>query len=222
MAVGAGGHRRGALEAMARQRHMAPRKRPRESLPPLVLMPLSPLGEASDIPVAPPLGWARQAMLQPQFQALWLYLDTVAQALARQATTWKSLLLVHHYEHPRQQTSSLHKEQTTRWYVEAQHAMCRMSWLVDSLRLHFRPWRMTMCPEVRPMATCNVAASLSWEQAHLLLPADIQVEEVRAWRHMSQVHTVTLTALWQMTLSNFHRVVRGDVAQHAKRPREDV
>ena len=53
----------------------------------------------------------------------------------RQATAWKSHLLARHYE---RQMSFLHKEQTIRWYVDAQHAVCELSLLADSCRLHLR------------------------------------------------------------------------------------
>jgi hypothetical protein len=63
-------------------------------------------------------------MLLAQSQTAGLYLDAVAQALAQQATAWKSLLLAHHYKHLQRQTDFPHKEQTTRWYVEHGTTVC--------------------------------------------------------------------------------------------------
>ena len=97
----------------------------------------------------------------------------------------KSLLLARHYEHLRRQTYLLYKEPTTWSCVEAQHAVYRLSWFADSRRLRFRQWRMTILPEARSMASRKLAAaSVCWEQAHLVLSADIQANEASEWRYL--------------------------------------
>ena len=45
----------------------------------------------------------------------------------------------------------------------------------------------------------------------------IQAEEASEWRHMSQVHAVTLTALRRTTLSDPRWDIRGATAQRMKR-----
>mmetsp|Transcript_75845 Transcript_75845/g.126291 ORF Transcript_75845/g.126291 Transcript_75845/m.126291 type:complete len:141 (-) Transcript_75845:588-1010(-) len=70
----------------------------------------------------------------------------------------------------------------------------------------------------------SAAMSLCREQAHLLRSAGVQAEEACRWQHLSQVHAVTLTALWRTTLSDLHPVRwsagnigdTGDTARHAK------
>ena len=79
-------------------------------------------------------------MLQTKFHAVQLCLQVVAKALAQQDTAWKPLLLACRCEHLRRQMHFLQKEQTTRWYVKAQHAVCRLSWLADSGCLHLHQW----------------------------------------------------------------------------------
>ena len=76
-------------------------------------------------------------MLHAQMQAARLCLEEVAQALARQAVTQKSLFLAHHHEHLCRQAYFLYKEHTARWYVEAQQAVYHLSWMADSRRLRF-------------------------------------------------------------------------------------
>ena len=61
-------------------------------------------------------------MLHAQLQAARVCLEEVAQALARQAITQKSLFLAHHHEHLCRQAYFLYKEHAARWYVEAQQA----------------------------------------------------------------------------------------------------
>ena len=111
----------------------------------------------------------------------------------------------------------LHKEQTTRWCTEAQHAVCRRSWLADC----HHQWRMAAYLDVRSTAASKLAvASLCWQQIHLLWSADIQAQEMRGWQHLSQVHTVTLTVLWRTTLSDLHRVAHNNTTRHANCPRD--
>ena len=144
------------------------------------------------------------------------------QALDRHATAWKSLLLAHHHEHLRRQAYFLYKEQTSRWYVEAQHAVYQFSWMADSRRLRFCQWRMAILPEARSTTLRKLAAaSLRWEQAHLLRSTNIQADEADERQHMSQVHAVTWTALRRTSLSDPHWEVRGNTAQRMKRLRDE-
>ena len=46
------------------------------------------------------------------------------------------------------------------------------------------------------------------------MSANIQAEQARGWQHLSQVHAVTLTALWRTILSDLHRVVHGNTVWH--------
>ena len=127
----------------------------------------------------------------------------MAQALARQAIAWKFLFLAQHLEHFCRQVYFLSKEPTARWYVEAQLAVYQLSWLADSRRLRFCQWRIAVLPKAQSMASRKLAAASScWEQAHLSLSTNIQVDEASAGRHMSQLYAVTLTALRRMTLSD--------------------
>ena len=93
--------------------------------------------------------------------------------------------------------------------------------MADSRRLHFRQWRTAVLPEARSTALRKLAAASScWEQAHASLSTSIQADEASAWRHMSQVHAVTLTALRRMTLSDPRWDVQGAIAQRMKRLRD--
>ena len=157
-------------------------------------------------------------MLHAQTQAARLCLEQVAPALALQAIAWKSLFLTHHHEHLCQQAYFLDKEQTSRRYVEAQQAVYRMSWMADSRRPHFRQWRTVVLPEAWSTVSRKLAAACScWERAHLSLSTTIQAEEASARRHMSQVHAVTLAALWRTTLSDPRCDVRGATARRTNR-----
>ena len=127
------------LEAMARHRHVAPpRKRPREPWPPPAQTPASPPRDSRGIHARPHLEQAMRVMLHAQTQAARLCLEGVAQALAPQTFTDKSLFLAHHHEHVCRQAYFLYKEHTARWYVEAQQAIYQLSWMADSRRLRFR------------------------------------------------------------------------------------
>ena len=66
-------------------------------------------------------------MLHAQMQAARLCLEEVAQALAHQAGTQKSLFLAHHHDHLCRQAYFLYKEHTARWYVAAQRAVYHLS-----------------------------------------------------------------------------------------------
>ena len=57
--------------------------------------------------------------------------------------------------------------------------------------------------------------------AHIWLSTSIQADEASARRHMSQVHTVTLTALRRTILSDPRWDIRGATAPHMKRLREE-
>ena len=212
------------LEAMARHHHVAPpRKRPREPLPPPAQGPVSPPRESREIHAGPFLEQARRLILHAQMQAARLCLEEVAQALARQAVTQKSLFLAHHHEHLCRQAYFLYKEHTTRWYVEAQQAVYHLSWMADSRRLRFRQWRTAVLPEARSTVSRKLAvASSCWEQAHVSLSTGIQAEEASELRHMSQVHAVTLTALRRTTLSDPRWDIRGATAQRMKRLRDEI
>ena len=97
-----------------------------------------------------------------------------------------------------------------------------MSWMADSRRLRFRQWRTAVLPEARSTVSRKVAvASSCWEQAHVSLSTGIQAEEASEWRHMSQVHAVTLTALRRTTLSDPRWDIRGATAQRMKRLRDE-
>ena len=211
------------LEAMARHRHVAPpRKRPREPSPPPAQTPASPPRESREIHAGPFLEQARRVMLHAQTQAARLCTEEVAQALARQAITQKSLFLAHHHEHLCRQAYFLYKERTARWYVEAQQAVYHLSWVADSRRLRFRQWRTAALSEARSTVSRKLAAASScWEQAHVSLCTSIQAEEASKWRHMSQVHAVTLTALRQTILSDPRWDSRGATAQRMKRSRDE-
>ena len=142
-------------------------------------------------------------MLHAQTQAVRLCLEEVAQALARQAITQKFLFVAHHHEHLCRQAYFLYKEHMAQWYVGAQQAVYQLSWMADSRRLRFRQWRTAVLPERWSTALRKLAAASScWEQAHVSLSTSIQADEASAWRHMSQVHAVTLTALRRTTLSD--------------------
>ena len=133
-------------------------------------------------------------MLHAQSQVVRLCPETLAEAVAQQATVLKSLRFAKHYEHLQQQMFFLEREQTRRWYVEAQHAVCNR--LENFRRQCFLWWRMAACPMVQSTTTSKLAlASLCREEVHLLCSAAIHAEEGRAWHHLSQVHAVTLTAL---------------------------
>ena len=211
------------LEAVARHHHVAPpRKRPRELSPPPAQAPASPPRESREIHAGPFLEQARRVMLHAQMQAARLCLEEVAQALARQAVTQKSLFLAHHHEHLCRQAYFLYKEHTTRWYVEAQQAVYHLSWMADSRRLRFRQWRTAVLLEARSTVSRKLAvASSCWKQAHVSLSTGIQAEEASEWRHMSQVHAVTLTALRRTTLSDPRWDIRGATAQRMKRLRDE-
>ena len=78
-------------------------------------------------------------------------------------------------------------------------------------------------PEARSTVSRKLAvASSCWEQAHVSLSTGIQAEEASEWRHMSQVHAVTLTALRRTTLSDPRRDIRGATAQRMKRLRDEI
>ena len=64
-------------------------------------------------------------------------------------------------------------------------------------------------------------ASSCWEQAHVSLFTSIQAEEASEWRHMSQVHAVTLTALRHTTLSDPRWDIQGATAPRMKRLRDE-
>ena len=161
-------------------------------------------------------------MLHAQMQAARLCLEEVAQTLARQAVTQKSLFLAHHHEHLCRRAYFLYKEHTTRWYVEAQQAVYHLSWRADSRRLRFRQWRTAVLLKARSTVSRKLAvASSCWEQAHVSLSTGIQAEEASEWRHMSQVHAVTLTALRRTTLSDPRWDIRGATAQRMKRLRDE-
>ena len=79
-----------------------------------------------------------------------------------------------------------------------------------------------MFREVRSTASRKLAtASSCWEQAPVLLATIIQAEEAAEWRHMSQVHAVTLEALRRTTLSHPRWDCRGTTAQRLKRLRDE-
>ena len=104
--------------AMALHRHVAPHKRPRAPSPPSpppAPTPVPPPSAAHEIPGPRPLLGAGSASNTTRLVAC----RTVMLG-AR-----KFLLLARHYEHLRRQVYFLHKEQTTRWYVEAQYAVCQ-------------------------------------------------------------------------------------------------
>ena len=145
-------------------------------------------------------------MLHARTQAARLCLEEVAQA---QAITQKSLFLAHHHEHLCRQAYFLHKEHMARWYVEVQQAVYQLSWMADSRRLRFRQWRTAVLPEVRSTALRKLAAASSCWEAHDSQSASIQADKACAWRHMSQVHAVTLTPLRRTTLSDPHWDIRG-------------
>ena len=211
------------LEAMARHRHLAPpRKRPREPLPPLAQTPASRPREPHKIHAGPFWEQARRVMLHAQTQAARLCLEELAHALVRQAITQKSLFLAHHHKHLCRQAYFLYKEHTARWYVEAQQAIYQLYWMADSRRLRFRQWRTAILPEARFTALRKLAAASScWEQAHVWLSTSIQADEASEWRHMSQVHALTLTALRRTTLSDPRWDIRGATAQRMKRLRDE-
>ena len=126
------------LEAMARHRHVAPpRKRPREPSPTPAQNPAGSPRESRESHAGPFLEQARQVVLHAPTQAARLCLEEVAQVLARQAITQKSLFLAHHHEHLCRQAYSLHKEHTARWYVQAQQAVRHLSRMADSRQLRF-------------------------------------------------------------------------------------
>ena len=102
-----------------------------------------------------------------------------------------------------------------------QQAAYQLSRMADSRRLCFCQWRTAVLPEARPTASRKlIAASSCWEQAHLSLSTNIQADEASARQHMSQAHTVTLTALRRTTLSDLRWDVRGATAQPMKRLRD--
>ena len=120
-----------------------------------------------------------------------------------QTSDFIPIAVAHHHEHLCRQAYFLYKEHTARWYVEAQQAVYHLSWMADSRRPHFRQWRTAVLPEARSTVSRKLAAASScWEQAHVSLSTSIQAEEASEWRHMSQVHAVTLTALRRTTLSD--------------------
>ena len=66
------------------------------------------------------------------------------------------------------------------------------------------------------------AASSCWEKAHVSLSTSIQAEEASEWRHMFQVHAVTLTGLRRTTLSDPRWDIRGATAHRMKRLRDEI
>ena len=87
--------------------------------------------------------------------------------------------------------------------------------------MRFRQWRTAVLPEAQSTALRKLAAASScWEQAHVWLSTSIQADEASEWRHMSQVHAVTLTALRRTTLSDPRWDIRGDTTQCMKRLQE--
>ena len=73
----------------------------------------------------------------------------------------KSLFLARHHEYLCRQEYFLYKEQTLRWYIEAQQAVYQMSWMADSRRLRFRQWRTAVLPEVWSTTSRKLAAASS-------------------------------------------------------------
>ena len=109
-----------------------------------------------------------------------------------------------------------------RWYVQAQHEVYQLSSMADSRRLRFRQWRTVVLPEARSTLLRKVAAASSCcEHAHASLSSSIQADEASEWRHMTQVHAVTLTALEGTTLSDPQMDIRGANAQRMKRLRDE-
>ena len=133
--------------------------------------------------------------LQPSFlrvEAHWMVVVITWHFLMLSA--WKSLLLACHHE--QRQPYFLDKEQTTWWYIEAQHAVYSLSWFADGVLCPFPPVAHDRIPQGAVHGNAEASsASLRWEQAHLLRSVDIQADEACQWRHMSQVHAVTLIAL---------------------------
>ena len=94
--------------------------------------------------------------------------------------------------------------------------------MADSCLLRFRQWRTAVLPEARSTASRMLAAaSLCWEHSHVSLTTIIQAEQESEWRHMSQVHAMTLTALRRPTLSDPRWDIRGATAQRMKRLRDE-